>query len=69
MENTMLDRQHERLGRWAEITFRVLLLAVLGIIAWRMPSWPSPLDVEARVYTTRPNPVVTKQDQYNVYRP
>ncbi len=65
----MLDRQPEMLGGWSEIAFRVLLLSVLAIIAWRMPSWPSPLNVEARVYTTRPEPVVTAtmQDSLGIY--
>ena len=60
----MLDRQSIFLGQCSEIAFRVLLLVVLAIIAWRMPSFSTRLDVDARVYTTQQQAVVTEPDGY-----
>ena len=60
----MLDKRSKLLGQWGDITFRVLLLAVLAIIAWRIPSipsMPSRLNVDARVYTSPFTPILTKE--------
>jgi hypothetical protein len=59
----MLNIQSEKLAKWADVTFRVLLLVVLGIIAWRIPSippMPSKLDVDARIETSNYKPIWTR---------